>query len=128
MELKIILLKAKTIDFAVNKFKKGDFKFHKSYGYHTYDSITKVCDDHLFDLASITKTLASTLALMKLYDEKKLKLDNAISSFEKKLRKSNKKNTNFHELLIDQSGWITYINHQQFLKYNHCINLQFEVY
>ena len=67
-------------------FKKGDFKFHKSYGYHTYDSITKVYDDHLFDLASITKTLASTLALMKLYDEKKLKLDNTISSFEKKLR------------------------------------------
>ena len=96
-------------------FKKGDFKFHKSYGYHTYDSITKVYDDHLFDLASITKTLASTLALMKLYDEKKLKLDNTISSFEKKLRRSNKKNTNFHELLIHQSGWIPYINHQQFL-------------
>ena len=52
---------------------------------------------------------------MKLYDEKKLKLDNTISSFEKKLRRSNKKNTNFHELLIHQSGWIPYINHQQFL-------------
>ena len=62
-------------------FKKGDFKFHKSYGYHTYDSITKVYDDHLFDLASITKTLASTLALMKLYDEKKLKLDNTTVSY-----------------------------------------------
>ena len=96
-------------------FKKGDFKFYKSYGYHTYDSITKVDNDHLFDLASITKTLASTLALMKLYDEKKLKLDNTISSFEKKLRRSNKKNTNLHELLIHQSGWIPYINHQQFL-------------
>ena len=96
-------------------FKKGDFKFYKSYGYHTYDSITKVDNDHLFDLASITKTLASTLALMKLYDQKKLKLDNTISSFEKKLRRSNKKNTNLHELLIHQSGWIPYINHQQFL-------------
>ena len=96
-------------------FKKGDFKLYKSYGYHTYDSIVKVDDDHLFDLASITKTLASTLAIMKLYDEKKLKLDNTISSFEKKLRRSNKKNTNFHELLIHQSGWIPYINHQQFL-------------
>ena len=96
-------------------FKKGDFKLYKSYGYHTYDSIVKVDDDHLFDLASITKTLASTLAIMKLYDEKKLKLDNTISLFEKKLRRSNKKNTNFHELLIHQSGWIPYINHQQFL-------------
>ena len=96
-------------------FKKGDFKLYKSYGYHTYDSIVKVDDDHLFDLASITKTLASTLAIMKLYDEKKLNLDNTISSFEKKLRRSNKKNTNFHELLIHQSGWIPYINHQQFL-------------
>ena len=41
-------------------FKKGDFKLYKSYGYHTYDSIVKVDDDHLFDLASITKTHAST--------------------------------------------------------------------
>ena len=95
--------------------KKGDFKFQKSYGYHTYDSIIKTDDDHLYDLASITKTLASTLAIMKLYDENKFKLDVLISDFVNKLKRSNKKTTNIHELLIHQAGWKPYINHQKFL-------------
>ena len=38
-------------------------------------TIIKTDDYHLYDLASITKTLASTLAIMKLYDENKLELD-----------------------------------------------------
>tara|TARA_B100001175_G_scaffold300485_1_gene292854 strand:- start:773 stop:1960 length:1188 start_codon:yes stop_codon:yes gene_type:complete len=95
--------------------KKGDFKFQKSYGYHTYDSIIKIEDDHLYDLASITKTLASTLAIMKLYDENKFKLDVLISDFIKKFKRSNKRTTNIHELLMHQSGWKPYINHQKFL-------------
>ena len=45
---------------------------NKSYGYHTYDSINKVNNTHIYDLASLTKVLASTLSIMKLYDENKL--------------------------------------------------------
>ena len=45
---------------------------NKSYGYHTYDSINKVNNTHIYDLASLTKVLASTLSIMKLYDEKRL--------------------------------------------------------
>ena len=49
---------------------------------------------------------------MKLYDEKKLRLDGIISKYIKKLNGSNKKNSSFHELLIHQSGWKPYISHQ----------------
>ena len=94
---------------------KGDFTFFNSYGFHTYDSIRKVEDDHLYDLASLTKVFASTLAIMKLYDENKFKLDVLISDFVNKLKRSNKKTTNIHELLIHQAGWKPYINHQKFL-------------
>ena len=89
--------------------KSPDYTYSKSYGFHTYDSLIKVEQDHLYDLASITKTLAATLAIMKLYDEKKLKLDDIISKYIKKLNGSNKKNSSFHELLIHQSGWKPYI-------------------
>ena len=92
--------------------KNPDYTYSKSYGFHTYDSLIKVEQDHLYDLASITKTLAATLAIMKLYDEKKLKLDDIISKYIKKLNGSNKKNSSFHELLIHQSGWKPYISHQ----------------
>ena len=92
--------------------KNADYTYSKSYGFHTYDSLIKVEQDHLYDLASITKTLAATLAIMKLYDEKKLKLDDIISKYIKKLNGSNKKNSSFHELLIHQSGWKPYISHQ----------------
>ena len=92
--------------------KNPDYTYSKSYGFHTYDSLIKVEQDHLYDLASITKTLAATLAIMKLYDEKKLRLDDIISKYIKKLNGSNKKNSSFHELLIHQSGWKPYISHQ----------------
>ena len=71
--------------------KNPDYTYSKSYGFHTYDSLIKVDQDHLYDLASITKTLAATLALMKLYDENKLKLDDVVSKYLKKLKGSNKK-------------------------------------
>ena len=44
---------------------------NKSYGFHTYDSIIAVKNTHLYDLASLTKVLASTFSLMKLYDNNK---------------------------------------------------------
>ena len=105
-------IKLKAFPGAQVYLKNSDYTYSKSYGFHTYDSLIKVEQDHLYDLASITKTLAATLAIMKLYDEKKLKLDEVISKNIKQLRGSNKKKSNFHELLIHQSGWIPYISHQ----------------
>lgn len=48
---------------------EGAILIKKAYGFHTYDSVRKVETNHLYDLASITKASAATLALMKLYDD-----------------------------------------------------------
>lgn len=48
--------------------KDGIIFYNKSFGYHTYDSIIRVENSHLYDLASLTKMLATTLAVMKLYE------------------------------------------------------------
>lgn len=61
--------------------RKDSVVFFKSYGYHTYDSITEVTNESIYDLASITKVVAATLALMKLYDEGLIKLDDPISNY-----------------------------------------------
>ena len=54
---------------------KDSIIINKSYGFHTYDSIIKVNNKHVYDLASLTKVLASTFSIMKLYDENKLELE-----------------------------------------------------
>jgi CubicO group peptidase (beta-lactamase class C family) len=85
--------------------------YYQSFGYHTYDSISPVKNSDLYDLASITKTAATTLALMKLYDEDKLDLDKTLSYYFDFLNKSNKSNLTIRKVLAHQSrmkNWIPY--------------------
>ena len=95
---------------------KDSIIINKSYGFHTYDSIIKVDNKHLYDLASLTKVLASTFSLMKLYDENKLELKDKISDYFPELKRSNKKHTTIFESLSHTSGWVPYISHQNFIK------------
>ena len=48
--------------------KDGNKIFNKNYGFHTYDSLIKVSENSIYDIASLTKITSSTLSLMKLYD------------------------------------------------------------
>ena len=44
---------------------------HKAYGYQTYKAEKKVSLSNVYDLASVTKIAASTVALMKLHEKGK---------------------------------------------------------
>lgn len=61
--------------------------FSKAYGYHTYDSMISVQENHLYDLASVTKMVGATLALMKLYDDQLINLDDPIDKYVDKIGK-----------------------------------------
>lgn len=54
---------------------------HQSYGHHTYDSLKPVYRSDIYDLASITKVMASTLALMRLYEDGLVDLDAPIKQY-----------------------------------------------
>ena len=95
---------------------KDSIIINKSYGFHTYDSIIKVKQRHVYDLASLTKVLASTFSIMKLYDEDKLQLEEKVSDYFPELKRSNKKNTTIFQSLSHTSGWLPYISHQNFIK------------
>ena len=95
---------------------KDSIIINKSYGFHTYDSIIKVKQKHVYDLASLTKVLDSTFSIMKLYDEDKLQLEDKVSDYFPELKRSNKKNTTIFQSLSHTSGWIPYISHQNFIK------------
>lgn len=92
--------------------KGGELKLHKAYGYHTYDSVQKVELDHLYDLASMTKVLAATLAFMKAYEDLDLDVNSKINTEFKSLRWRKKGRSSFKEILSHQAGWLPYIAHQ----------------
>ena len=91
--------------------KKGNqILVDKAYGFHTYDSITPVSSSDLYDLASITKAVGSTLALMKLYDDGLLDLDAPFSNYFPDWKKHPKKSKlTVRELLAHQGGIVPYI-------------------
>ncbi len=84
--------------------------FDEAYGYHTYDSITPVRLDDIYDLASVTKILGPLPALMKLYDEGIIDLDVPFSTYWKPWkRQKDKKNITLREILAHQAGLDPYI-------------------
>lgn len=54
---------------------QGVIIWDKSYGYHTYEEKRPVDESSIYDLASITKIVASTAAIMKLKDLHQVDLD-----------------------------------------------------
>lgn len=86
--------------------KDGKVIFNKAYGSHTYsgDIPDKITD--IFDLASMTKTSATTVQAMQLYDQGKLKLDSTLGSYIAPARNTNKNTLTVREILTHQAGLI----------------------
>ena len=90
--------------------KKGKIIFHKTYGFHTYDSVQKVAKDDIYDLASVTKIVGPLPALMKLYEEGKIDLDAPFSNYWTSWKnRKDKKDITLRELLSHQAGMNPYI-------------------
>lgn len=66
--------------------------------------MVKVTNHSIFDVASITKTLATTLALMKLFDDGLIKLNRRISFYLPELKHTRSGNITIRNLLIHHSG------------------------
>ncbi len=60
---------------------QGKIIWHKAYGYLTYAQQTSLRTHHLFDLASLTKVAATTLAAMRLYEDGLLQLDQRVQHY-----------------------------------------------
>lgn len=54
---------------------KGMVVYNQAMGYHTYAKERPVSPNDLYDVASITKVASTTLAAMRLYEERKLNLN-----------------------------------------------------
>jgi len=91
--------------------RNGSIVFEESYGFQTYDSILPIDNQTIYDLASLTKVSASVPVLMHLFDEKKLDLDEPISTYLPYLEGSNKEDLIFRDILSHQArltSWIPF--------------------
>jgi CubicO group peptidase (beta-lactamase class C family) len=82
----------------------GKVVIDKSYGYHDYSQETPVENDHLYDLASVTKVVAATLAVAKLVESRRLWLDDSFSQYYIPFRGTDKEDITFREILTHSSG------------------------
>ena len=57
---------------------KGVVVYNKSFGFHTYSKSRKVQKTDLYDLASLTKISATTIAAMKMFDLKKMDMNTTL--------------------------------------------------
>jgi len=96
--------------------KDGKVIFNKAYGTHTYDTNVpdKVTD--IFDVASVTKVTATTPAVMRLFEEGKLKLDTNIGAYIPKARTTPMNNIQVREVMLHQAGFIPYIPFHDYVK------------
>ncbi len=91
--------------------KNGKIFYNKTFGYHTYAKTNPVMHDDIYDIASITKIAATTLAIMKLYKKGKLDIDDRIGKYLPFFRNSEKNDIIIRELMAHQAGmkaWIPY--------------------
>ncbi|MDX5320300.1 MAG: serine hydrolase, partial [Bacteroidota bacterium] len=109
------------IDFALNEqvfpgaqvmvVKNGSVIYQRNAGYFDYSKNQPVQSNTLYDLASVTKVAATTLAVMHLVDHGKLDINKKASYYLKSLRKTNKSELTIKQLLTHTGGlksWIPF--------------------
>ncbi|WP_440880503.1 glycoside hydrolase family 3 N-terminal domain-containing protein [Tenacibaculum sp. C7A-26P2] len=79
--------------------RNGKVFYYKSFGYHTSMKKKKVKNSDIYDLASLTKILASLPAVMKAEEEKRLSLFSSIGDLLPEYRNSNKDTLILKEIL-----------------------------
>ena len=96
--------------------KDGVIFYYQSFGYHTYDQKIPVKNSDIYDLASVTKTTAATLALMKLTDDGIFNPDATFGEIFPSFSHSNKSDLSMRDILAHQAGlraWIPYWSESQ---------------
>lgn len=91
--------------------KDGKVVFEKNYGFTTYEKTKPVTSDVIYDLASVTKVLATGMALMRLDGEGKFDITKQLKDYLPELESTNKGDLYIKDILAHQSGLVAYIPH-----------------
>ncbi|MBN8837496.1 MAG: serine hydrolase [Sphingobacteriia bacterium] len=84
--------------------KDGKVIYHKAFGHTSYNSNQEMNKDMVFDLASVTKVSATTVSIMKLYEEGKVDLEKTIGDYLSWTKGTDKAPLKIKDILLHQAG------------------------
>lgn len=87
----------------------GKVVYQKSFGYHTYEKQMAVENTDLYDVASLTKIMATLPLVIQEFDNQKLSLNTKLSGILPVFDHTDKKDITLKELLTHNSGFIPWI-------------------
>lgn len=91
--------------------RKGKVIYQKNFGHHTQNKKYPVNDDDLYDVASLTKILATLPVIMKMVDEGTLKMSTQLSEMLPEYKNTDKASITLLEMLTHTArlkAWIPY--------------------
>lgn len=94
--------------------RKGKVVYQKNFGFHEYNNAIPVEDTTMYDLASLTKILATLPLVMQLVDKKELGMNTKLSEMLPEYKNSNKANITLKEMLSHYArlkAWIPFYRH-----------------
>jgi len=87
--------------------KEGKVVYQKAYGHYQFHPASRLTKpESIFDLASLTKISATTISVMKLYDDGKIKLDKTLGDYLPSTRGTDKAKLKIRDILLHQAGLI----------------------
>jgi beta-N-acetylhexosaminidase len=89
---------------------KGEIIYSKAFGHYKYEKSPAVTLQSIYDLASVTKVSATTIAVMKLYEEGRLDLEKTLGDYLPWVQGTNKASLKLHDILLHQAGLVSYIS------------------
>jgi len=85
----------------------GKIVFQKAYGHYQFNPASRpMTPESIFDLASVTKISATTVSIMKLYDEGRVKLNKTLGDYLPSARGTDKGKLKIGDILLHQAGLI----------------------
>ncbi|RUA27921.1 MAG: glycosyl hydrolase [Bacteroidetes bacterium] len=94
--------------------KDGMIIYNRAFGSKTYAKKDSIDLDNIYDLASVTKVLATTLAVMRLANEGKIDVDRRLKYYLPELDSTNKGDLLIRDVMSHQARltpWIPFYNH-----------------
>jgi len=85
---------------------KAEILYARAYGHHDYsDQARPTQVSNIFDLASLTKVFATTLAIMRLYEQDMIDLQAPVTDYIPEFGQNNKGSISVWNLLVHNSGF-----------------------
>ncbi len=108
---KVVIRKKMTPGMQILVARKGKVVYNKSFGFHTYKQKEPVKNSDVYDIASVTKIVASLPLIMELEEKGVLSLESTLGSLLPKFKNTNKDTLTVKEVLSHYArlkSWIPF--------------------